>query len=55
MAIDTYLSSTLNINGLNIPIKSIGYQVDTKTKNKNKTHLYVAYKKLIVDLKTPAN
>ena len=49
MAIETYISIiTLNVNGLNVPTKrhrlANGY--------KNKTHIYVVYKKLTSDLKT---
>ena len=49
MAISTYLSIiTLNVNGLNAPIKR--HKVaDWK---KNRTHLYAAYKRLTSELKT---
>ena len=41
MTLNPYLSIiTLNVNGLNAPIKS---------------NLYVAYKRLILDLRTPAD
>ena len=49
MAIRTYISIiTLNVNGLNAPMK------DTEWLNeyKNKTHIYAAYKRLTSDLKT---
>jgi len=53
MALNTYLSIiTLNINGLNASIKR--HSVSEWIK-KNKTHLYAAYERLILDLKTPAD
>ena len=54
MTLNSYLSIiTLNINGLNAPIKR--HRVSEWIKKKNKIHLYVAYKKLILDLRTPAD
>ena len=50
MALNSYLSIvTLNINGLNASIKR--HRISKWVKNK--THLYVAYRKLILDPKTP--
>ena len=52
MALNPYLSIiTLNVNGLHAPIKDIGYQMDKKIK----IHLYTAYKRLILDLRTPSD
>ena len=49
MAISTYLSIiTLNVNVLNAPIKRQSHLI------KNKTHLYTAYKKLTLELRTHA-
>ena len=51
MTINTYLSIiTLNVNGLNTPMET----QDDKVGN-NKIHLYAAYKRLILDLKIPAD
>ena len=48
MAVSTYLSViTLNINGLNVPIK----RHRLADWIKYKTHLYAAYKRLISELK----
>ena len=48
MAIGTYISIiTLNINGLNAPTKD----TDRLNEYKNKTHIYVVYKKPTSDLK----
>ena len=50
MALNSYLSIiTLKVNGLNAPTKRVSECI------KNKTHLYPAYKRLIIDLKTPAD
>ena len=51
MSLYSYLSNiTLNVNGQNVPSKDMGYQNGQK---KPKTDLYVAYKRLIVDLNIP--
>ena len=51
MSINTYLSIiTLNVNELNAPIKRYGVTTWIE-----KTHLYVAYTRLVSDLKTPAD
>ena len=50
IAISTYLSiTTLNVNGLNAPIKR--HRIIEWIK-KSKTHLYAAYKKLTLNPKT---
>ena len=52
MAVSTYLSiATLNVNGLNAPIKR--HRVADWIKNK--THMYAAYKRHNSDLKTLTN
>ena len=52
MALNSYLSIiTLNVNGLNAPIKR--HRVSEWIKNK--THPYAAYKRLMLDSKTPAD
>ena len=52
MALNSYLSvTTLNVNGLNASIKR--YRVSEWIKNK--IRLYVAYKRLILDRRTPAD
>ena len=52
MAISTFLSiATLNINGLNAPIK----RQRVADGIKNKTHTYAAYKRHISDQKTLTN
>ena len=49
MAIGTYISIiTLNVNGLNAPIK----RHRLTARYKNKTHIYAVYKKPASDLKT---
>ena len=49
MAIGTYISIiTLNVNGLNAPMKDI----DWLNGYKNKTHIYAVYKKPTSHLKT---
>ena len=49
MALSTYLSTiTLNVNGLNAPIKRQRVADWLKTKN----HLYIDYKRLISKSKT---
>ena len=49
MAIGTYISIiTLNVNGLNAPIKRHRWL----NPYKNKTHIYAVYKKPTSDLKT---
>ena len=49
MALNSYLSIvTLNVNGINAPIER--YRVSEWIK---KPHQYAAYKKLILDPKTP--
>ena len=57
MTINTYLSMiTLNVNGIRAPIKRHREtEWIKKQTNKKKTHLYAAYKRLIADLKTPAD
>ena len=51
MALNSYLSIvTLNVNGLNAPVKR--HRVSEWIK-KNKTHQYAVYKKIILDPKTP--
>ena len=55
MIINAYLSIiTLNVNGLNSPIKRHKVKEWIKQKAKNKTHLYVVYKRLILGLKSLA-
>ena len=50
MAIGTHISIiTLNLNGLNAPTKG----TDWLNGYKNKTHIYVVYKKPTSHLKTP--
>ena len=52
MAVSIYLSiATLNVNGLNAPIKR--HRVADWIKNK--THIYAAYKRHTSDLKTLTN
>ena len=52
MAINTYLSVvTLSVNGLNAPMKCTGLQIGYK----DMTHQYAVYKRLNLDLKTPAD
>ena len=52
MVIGTYISTiTLNVNGLNAPIKDTDWLNGFK-KKKNKTHIYAVYKKPTSDLKT---
>lgn len=54
MALNTYPSViTLNVTGLNVPIKR--HRVTEWVKKKNKTRVYSAYKSLISELKTPAD
>jgi len=54
MALDIYLSIiTLNVNGLNAPIKR--HKVSEWIKKKSKTHLYSAYNRFILDLKSSAD
>ena len=49
MALNSYLSIiTLNVNGLNAPIKRHRVSKQRKTR-KNKTHQYATYKRLILD------
>jgi len=49
MAIGTYISIIiLNVNGLNAATKDTGWLNEYK----NKTHIYVVYKKPTLDLKT---
>ena len=56
MALNSFLSIiTLNVNGLNALIKDIGYQNGYNKIKINKIHGYATYKKLILDLKTPAD
>ena len=53
MALNPYLSIiTLNVNGLNAPIKRhrVAEWIKKKT---NKINLYAVYKRLILDLRTP--
>ena len=53
MVLNSYLSIiTLNVNGLNAQIKR--HRVEEWMK-KNKIYLYDAYKRLILDLRTPAD
>ena len=48
MALNTYLSITLNVNGQNAPIKRHRVSEEMKTK----THLYAVYNGLMLDPKT---
>ena len=53
MAISTFLSRiTLNINGLNAPIKRHRMTYWIKQKQNSQDHLYAAYKRLTSALKT---
>ena len=55
MTLNPYLSIiTLNVNGLNAPIKRHRASEWIK-KKKNKTHLFAVYKRLILDLRTPSD
>ena len=52
MAMNSYLSVlTINVNGLNAPIKVPGYQ----NVKENNIHLYAVYKRHTLDLKTPSD
>ena len=54
MAIGTYISKiTLNVNGLNAPIKR--HRLAEWIQKKKKTHIYAVYRKPTSDLKTPIN
>ena len=46
------INITVNVNALNVPIKTNSVSEWVK---KNKTHVYAAYRRLILDLKTPAD
>ena len=52
MALNSYLSIvTLNVNGLNAPIKR--HRVSEWKQKTKRTHQYAVYRKLILDPKTP--
>ena len=58
MTLNPYISIiTQNVNGLNVPTKRhrVSELIKKKNKNKNKTHLFAVYKRLILDLRTPSD
>ena len=52
MTLNSYISIiTLNVNGIGAPTKDIGYQKGLK----KQIHLDAVYKRLILDLRIPAD